>query len=75
MVQAYVFIHISGHHPTDVLETIRSIPQVTQAHILLGPVDCIALVACPNHEELYQVIFKIREIPGVTSTDTRYVYA
>ena len=75
MVQAYVFIHISGQHPADVLETIRYIPQVKLAHILLGPVDCIALIECPNHEELYQVIFNIRGIPGVTSTDTRYVYA
>ena len=75
MLQAYVFIQISAQNPLDVLATIRQIPQVKQAHIVLGPIDCIALVECTNHEELQQTLLEIRWVKGVTNTDTRYVYA
>ncbi len=75
MIQAYVFIQISAQNPPDVLETIRYLPQVKQAHIVLGPLDCIAFIECPTHEHLYQTIFEIRSIVGVATTDTRYVYA
>ncbi len=75
MVQAYVFIQIGASNPLEVLSAIRQIPQVTQAHIVLGPIDCIALVSCANHEEFQQAILEIRWIPGVVTTDTRYVYA
>ncbi len=75
MIHAYVFIQISASDPLEVLTVLRQIPQVNQAHIVLGPIDCIAFIACTNQEELQQAIVEIRWVKGVVNTDTRYVYA
>ncbi len=75
MVQAYVLIKISTPDPLKILNALREIPEVQQAHILLGPIDCIALIECANHEALQETLLTIRGVQGVVSTDTRYVYA
>ncbi len=75
MVQAYVLINISTTNPLEVLTTLRQLPAVKQAHILLGPIDCIAMIECADHEALQETIINIRGIQGVVNTDTRYVYA
>ncbi len=75
MVQAYVLINISSTNPLEVLNTLREIPEVKQAHILLGPIDCVALIECADHEALQETILTIRGVRGVVNTDTRYVYA
>ncbi len=75
MMQAYVFVQISASDPLEVLTVLRQIPQVKQAHIVLGPIDCIAFIECTNHDELQQTIVEIRWVKGVANTDTRYVYA
>lgn len=75
MVRAYVFIQISATDPLEVLAALRQIPAVQQAHVLLGPIDCIALIECANHETLQETILTIRSVRGVVNTDTRYVYA
>ena len=74
MVMAYILISISESDLLEVVATIRAIPHVRQAHALLGPTDCIALIACENHEILRDTILRVRAAKGVTSTDTRYVY-
>ncbi len=74
MTQAYVFIHIGAAKPQEVLTAIQHIPQVQQAHIVLGPIDCIAFIECADHEELRETIIAIRWVAGVVNTDTRYVY-
>jgi Lrp/AsnC ligand binding domain len=51
------------------------LPMVKQAHILLGPIDCLALIECVDHEALHEAILSIRGVRGVVNTDTRYVYA
>ncbi len=75
MVQAYVLITISSTNPLEVLTTLRQIPEVKQAHILLGPIDCIALIECADHQALQETIIDIRSVQGVVNTDTRYIYA
>jgi DNA-binding Lrp family transcriptional regulator len=56
MVQAYVFINISTRDPLEVLTALRQIPEVQEAHSLLGPVDCIAKLECPTQEKLQEVL-------------------
>jgi DNA-binding Lrp family transcriptional regulator len=75
MVQAYVFIHIGTTDPLIVLNALRQIPEVQEAHVLLGPIDCIAKIACANQEALQETLLTLRGVPGVVNTDTRYVYA
>ncbi len=75
MDAAYVFIEVSASDLNKLVADLRRIPAVKQAHVLLGPTDCIAYVECPDHEALHETIMTIREVPGVEHTDTRYVYA
>ncbi len=75
MVQAYVLINISATTPFEVLTTLQQLPAVKQAHSLLGPVDCIAFIECADQEALQETILTIRNVQGVVTTDTRYVYA
>ena len=64
-----------GHGPPHGLRRAPPDPRREAGHVLLGPTDCIALVECPDHTALHKVIPAIRAVPGVVSTDTRYIYA
>jgi DNA-binding Lrp family transcriptional regulator len=75
MVMAYIFLQISATDLLKVLSALRQIPVVKEAHVLLGPTDCIALIECADHEALQESILTIRAVRGVVKTDTRYVYA
>jgi DNA-binding Lrp family transcriptional regulator len=75
MIIAYVFIHISAPDPLEVLHALRQIPAVQQAHLVLGPTDCISLIECADHEALQELIPVIRVVRGVLNTETRYIYA
>ncbi len=74
MVAAYVLISISPVDPLEVVTALQALPAVKQAHVLLGPTDCIAYVECADHAALRDVLMEIRAVKGVTDTDTRYVY-
>ncbi len=74
MVMAYLFIQISATDPLEVVRALRQLPAVQQAHVVLGPIDCIAFIECADHEELRETIIAIRWVAGVVNTDTRYVY-
>ncbi len=75
LVAAYVLIQTHDADPFVVVTALRTLPTVTQAHVLLGPTDCIAYVACADHATLRDTVLQIRALPGVVKTDTRYVYA
>ncbi len=74
MLAAYVFIQLSANDFAKVVAGLRAIPAVKQAHVLLGPTDCIAYVECPSQEALRETIMAIRAVHGIVNTDTRYVY-
>jgi DNA-binding Lrp family transcriptional regulator len=73
-VAAYVLIEIAEADPLAVTAALRALPGVQQAHVLLGPTDCVAFVVCPDHAALRDLILAIRAVPGVVKTDSRYVY-
>jgi DNA-binding Lrp family transcriptional regulator len=74
LVGAYVLIEIQDTDPLEVVTALRSLPEVRQAHAVLGPTDCIAYLECATHDDLRDAILRIRTITGVFRTDTRYVY-
>ncbi len=74
LVAAYVLIQTQEADPLVVVTALRALPHVMQAHVLLGPTDCMAYVECGTHDALRDTVLQIRALPGVVKTDTRYVY-
>jgi DNA-binding Lrp family transcriptional regulator len=71
MIAAYVLIQISATDPREVVEKIRGIEGVKQAHTLAGPTDCIAFVEGSDLDALTASVMVIRAVEGVERTDTR----
>ena len=74
LVAAYVLIETQEADPLVVVTALLAMPHVIQAHMLLGPPDCMAYVECATHAALRDTVTQIRALPGVLKTDTRYVY-
>ena len=74
MAGAYVYINlnISVDFPT-ALQHIRAIHGVQEAHLVVGPTDCIARVQTAEQHHLLEVLQAIRVVEGVERTDTRYI--
>jgi DNA-binding Lrp family transcriptional regulator len=71
MFAAYVLIQLNAPDPRKVIKGIRRVAGVKQAHVVVGPTDCIAFVEAPEPEALGDIIVAIRGVKGVASTDTR----
>ena len=71
MLAAYVLVQISAADPSDVVEKIRGIEGVKQAHLTFGPTDCIAFIEVPDRDALGKCLLAIRAVKGVERTDTR----
>ena len=52
-------------------EFIRAVKGVKQAHLLVGPTDCIAYVETDSLDALGDTVVALRGVKGVASTDTR----
>ena len=55
------------------MASIRAATGVKQAHLLMGPIDCIAYVETNSLESLGDTVVALRSVNGVVSTDTRIV--
>jgi len=75
MTAAYVLVQLSVTDPRKVMKSIRAAPGVKQAHLLVGPTDCIAYVETDSQEALANTIVALRNVKGVASTDTRIAVA
>lgn len=74
MFTAYVLIDLNiavDFHET--LNTIRSIAGVKQAHLIVGPTDCIVYLEVADQRTAIETIQELRDIKGVERTDTRPV--
>lgn len=71
MTGAYILIQMNAKDPRKVMATIRAIAGVKQAHLLVGPTDCIAYVERDTLESLGDTVVALRSVDGVVSTDTR----
>jgi len=75
MIAAYVLVQISATDPSEVVEKLRRIEGVKQAHVTAGPTDCIAFIEGPDLHALGESIVAIRAVEGVEKTDSRFVFA
>jgi DNA-binding Lrp family transcriptional regulator len=72
MVAAYILIDISiDVDEPEALAAIRAVPGVRQAHLVVGPNDCIAYVEAETQQQAMEVLRAIRDVPGVIRTDMR----
>lgn len=71
MTAAYILIQMNATDPRKVMATIRAVAGVKQAHLLMGPIDCIAYVETDTLESLGDTVVTLRGVNGVVSTDTR----
>lgn len=71
---AYVLVQISAKDPSDVVENIRGIEGVEQAHLTLGPTDCFAFIEVPDQDALGKCVVAIKAVKGVERTDTRLAF-
>ena len=72
MVSAYILIDISiDVDEAEALKAIRVVPGVKQAHLVVGPNDCIAYAEVETQEQSMDTLRAIRAIKGVLRTDMR----
>ncbi len=68
---AYVLIATSTGKETFVLESIRLLPELSEAHQLFGQYDIIARMETDDYDKLCDVVLqKVRSVQGVTGSRT-----
>ena len=74
MPAAYVLIHLNmAVDFADSLRDIRAVAGVERADLVVGPDDCIAFVQAKDITHLMNTIRDIRNVTGVSKTDTRSI--
>ncbi|NIS80484.1 MAG: hypothetical protein GTO14_09840 [Anaerolineales bacterium] len=73
MAAAYVFIQGKAEDPRPVVQALRGVSGVKQAHALAGPTDFVVYVEGADQAAIEETLLAIRKVGGVASTDTRFV--
>jgi len=69
--RAYVLINAEAGAESEVLEALKAIQEVKEAHMVYGVYDIIARIETKSMEELKNVVsWKIRRLDKVRSTIT-----
>ena len=72
--KAYILMKVKAGKSQEVLDTLKSLPGVEQAHACFGQPDIFGLINAANDRALSDLIMtKIHTIPGVEETDTHIV--
>jgi DNA-binding Lrp family transcriptional regulator len=69
-VQAFTTLEIAQGRLADVVDHLRDIPEVLEAHATSGPGDLHCRVAARTNTHLQDVINRILEVQGITRTST-----
>jgi DNA-binding Lrp family transcriptional regulator len=69
-VLAFASIEIAQGRLPDVVEHLRAIPEVLEAHATTGPSDVHCRLVARSNEHLMDVINRILEVHGITRTTT-----
>src|SRR4051812_12113281 len=69
-VQAFTTLGIAQGRLRDVVDHLRDIPEVLEAHATSGPGDLHCRVAARTNAHLQDVINRILEVQGITRTST-----
>ena len=68
---AYVLITTATGKESSVIDSIRHLPELSEAHQLFGQYDVIARMETEDYDKLCDVVLqKIRSVPGVTGSRT-----
>jgi DNA-binding Lrp family transcriptional regulator len=70
---AWVGLRVGQSEIESVAEVLVSVPEVDYVVISAGAFNVMAEVACASSDDLYALLLRIRELPGVLSTET-FVY-
>ena len=75
--KAFVLVKVASGHVEDVVEALMKVPEVTEAHIVPGDWDIIAVISAqkevivPSDEKVYRLVLdKIEKIKHVQDTNT-----
>lgn len=75
--KAFVLIKVASGHVEDVVDALLKVPEVTEAHIVPGDWDIIAVitvqkeVVVPSDEKIYRLVLdKVEKIKHVKDTST-----
>ncbi|MCI4461029.1 MAG: Lrp/AsnC ligand binding domain-containing protein [Nitrososphaeria archaeon] len=71
MPLAFVLLNVEPGKEEKVLEELRSIPEIKEAHRVYGVYDTLIKIEADSQEKLKDIItWRIRRIPNVRSTLT-----
>jgi DNA-binding Lrp family transcriptional regulator len=70
-VLAFVTLEIAQGRLEDVIEHLRSIPEVLEAHATTGPGDLHCRIVARTNAHLQLVLGRVLEVPGISRTTTQ----
>jgi len=74
MERALVLMIVEPSEEKEVMEKLKTYPEVIEAHFIYGPYDVYVKIEVETLEEIQQVVLdKIRNIPGIRSTMTCFL--
>jgi DNA-binding Lrp family transcriptional regulator len=74
MPMAFVFMNIDTGGEQEVLNQLRGIPNVKEAHLVYGVYDLVARIEAETMENLKEIVtWKVRRLDKVRSTLTTIV--
>ena len=73
-MKAYVFMHVRPGSVPEVVQNLRRLDGVIDAHMTFGPYDVVAILQADDINKLGKLVARsIQPIPGVTDTVTSVV--
>jgi DNA-binding Lrp family transcriptional regulator len=72
-VTAFCSIQVSQGHEQPLIDGVRQVPQVIEAHKTTGDADLMCRVVARSNEELHEVLNRVLSLPGVIRTTTSIV--
>lgn len=69
-VHAIMSIEVMGKTTSDVIKKLRGIPELRKLHTTNGTWDLVARIVAPNLSEFDRVLRDVRQIDGVTNSET-----
>jgi DNA-binding Lrp family transcriptional regulator len=69
-VTAFATLEISQGRGDDVAAHLAEIPEVLEAHTIIGPGDLLCRMVARDNADLQRVIDRIVEVDGITRTST-----
>lgn len=69
-VRAIMMVEVVGKSTSQVIKTMRGIPELTKLHTTNGAWDLVAEIQAANLSEFDGVLRQVREIDGILNSET-----